>query len=324
MSRKIFISAVSRELKSYRLLVEQSLQKRGYTPVFQELFGLTDQEIVDLLRDKIDPCDAVICLIGHAYGAEPSTPLDGQSRRSFIQLEHDFAREKSIPVYLYLTTDAIPPDQPISEADELRRLQLTYRSEVTRDRNWRSFANADQLRAEIAELRFPWERLFAPAGAAVERPRDDGADARVTSTTFSARRKTAYEELWSRIEEIHVKIRTEEVEDEAFSLLLRGMNTYIFQNSAYLDEALHDLANTYLLLLMDVRCVLTEAADEDAARAFEDTGPISYSALVPARQMRDLVEKAEGVRAELLRRVRAALDEEGSGAPKKRRWWKFW
>src|SRR5947209_13808066 len=85
MSRKIFISAVSGELKSYRLLVEQSLQKRGYTPVFQELFGLTDQQIVDVLRAQIDPCEAVICLIGHVYGAEPSTPLDGQPRRSFTQ-----------------------------------------------------------------------------------------------------------------------------------------------------------------------------------------------------------------------------------------------
>jgi hypothetical protein len=168
------------------------------------------------------------------------------------------------------------------------------------------------------------ERLFAPPGAADERPRDAETESRVAGTAFSTRRKAAYEELWRRIEEIHLKIRSEEIGDAAFSALLRGMNTFIFQNSAYLDEALHDLANTYLLLLLDVRRVLEEAGDEEATRAFADTEPIPVSALGHAREMRDLVERAEGVRADLLRRVRAVLDEKSSEVPKRRRWWKFW
>src|SRR5437879_2586780 len=110
MSRRIFISAVSRELKSYRTLVEQSLQTRGYTPVFQDIFELTDQQIVELLRDKINPCEAVICLIGQAYGAEPSNPVSVYGRRSFTQLEYFFGRERSLPTFLYLTTEGILPD----------------------------------------------------------------------------------------------------------------------------------------------------------------------------------------------------------------------
>ena len=46
MSRRIFISAVSKELQSYRKLASESLRKRGYEPVDQEIFALTDQEIV--------------------------------------------------------------------------------------------------------------------------------------------------------------------------------------------------------------------------------------------------------------------------------------
>src|SRR5262249_52147983 len=56
-----------------------------------------------------------------------------------------------------LTAEGTPPDNPLEESDELRQLQLAYRDEVTRDRDWRLFANMDQLRAELAELRFPWE-----------------------------------------------------------------------------------------------------------------------------------------------------------------------
>jgi hypothetical protein len=161
MSRRIFISAVSRELQSYRKLVSESLRKRGYVPVDQEIFGLTDQEIVQLLKDKLAPCGAVICLIGQRYGAEPSKPLDGFPRRSFTQLEYVFARAMTEPrpkhISLLLTTEQAPVDNANDEPAELRGLQLAYRAEVIRDRNWRAFNDAQELRAEIAELRFPWE-----------------------------------------------------------------------------------------------------------------------------------------------------------------------
>jgi len=162
MPRKIFISAVSGELKSYRLVVDRALRIRGYEPVFQELFGLGDEKIVELLRGKVAECDAVICLIGRRYGAEPSVALPEFGRRSFTQLEY-FLAKASVPpkpCYRFCTTDGTPVDTPNNESDELRGLQKAYRDEVTRDRDWRKFENADQLRAEIAELRFPWE---APA-----------------------------------------------------------------------------------------------------------------------------------------------------------------
>jgi tetratricopeptide (TPR) repeat protein len=156
---KVFISAVSRELNSYRTLVEQSLQKQGVQPEFQELFELSDEEILELLRRKLADCDAVICLIGFRYGAEPSQPIEPFGRCSFTQFEYHFTRarsDKKVPIYRLLTTDATPTDQPNDESDTLRQLQLDFRTTVTTDQNWRTFANADQLRAEIAELQFPW------------------------------------------------------------------------------------------------------------------------------------------------------------------------
>jgi tetratricopeptide (TPR) repeat protein len=156
---KVFISAVSKELKSYRTLVEQSLQKQGVQPEFQELFELSDEEILELLRRKLADCDAVICLIGFRYGAEPSKPIEPFGRCSFTQFEYHFTRarsDKKVPIYRLLTTDATLTDQPNDESDTLRQLQLDFRTTVTTDQNWRTFANADQLRAEIAELQFPW------------------------------------------------------------------------------------------------------------------------------------------------------------------------
>ncbi len=49
------------------------------------------------------------------------------------------------------------PDPGEPEKDELRQLQHRYRALVIRDRDWASFASKGNLRAELAELRFPWE-----------------------------------------------------------------------------------------------------------------------------------------------------------------------
>jgi hypothetical protein len=168
------------------------------------------------------------------------------------------------------------------------------------------------------------ERVF---GAATDVGHDQGAapgpGARASGAAVSTRRKAAYEQLWQRVEEIHLKIRTEEVEGEVFSLLLRGINTYIFQNSLYFDDAVHGLTNNYLLLLMDIRRVVTEAGDEEASRALADTADIPPSAIRRVLRLQELVEGAERVRTELLGKVRAILEEPSERNSRRRRRW-FW
>ncbi len=172
MRRRVFVSAVSAELKRYRELAAQKLQQRGIEPVFQETFGLTDQEIMALLRDKIvgtaaEPgCDAMLCLVGDIYGAEPFAPLPDCPRRSFTQWEYFIAREKQIPIYRLLTTSEFQPPNPVSQSVEQAALQAAYRSEITCDQNWRPFANVHEMRAELGELRFSWE----PPGDLGQRP----------------------------------------------------------------------------------------------------------------------------------------------------------
>lgn len=158
---RIFVSAVSKELKSYRTLVVQALQRRHYKPVFQEIFDLTDEEIIELLERQISSCDAMICLIGYRYGAEPSRPLDPFGRCSFTQFEYHFTShlkgERRIPIFRFFTTPETPVDHPQDEDESLELLQEQFRNQVLLDRNWRSFSSHTELRAEIAELKFPWE-----------------------------------------------------------------------------------------------------------------------------------------------------------------------
>jgi hypothetical protein len=83
----------------------------------------------------------------------------GSPWRSYTQWAYDFARELNKPVYLLLADETTPfdPDPRKSESKTVRQLQLRYRTKVMRNRDWAPFASKDQLRAELAELRFPWE-----------------------------------------------------------------------------------------------------------------------------------------------------------------------
>jgi tetratricopeptide (TPR) repeat protein len=157
--KRIFVSATSRDLATYRELAGRSLRKRGYDVDDQAIFDLTFLDIGPMLKERIAACDAVICLVGFTYGGEPSNRPPDAPRRSYTQWEYHFARELDKPVYLLLAGDDTKFDEYEHEPEsgELRLLQKEYRAEVVRDRDWRTFNSIDQLRAELAELRFPWE-----------------------------------------------------------------------------------------------------------------------------------------------------------------------
>ena len=157
--KRIFVSATTRGLKSYRELASLSLRKRGYDVDDQAIFNLTYLEIHEKLKQRIADCDAVVCLIGFYYGGEPSKRPPGQPRRSYTQWEFYLARELNKPVYILRAHKATPFDQDSHppESKTKQDLQLKYYNQVVRGRDWGSFHSPESLRAELAELRFSWE-----------------------------------------------------------------------------------------------------------------------------------------------------------------------
>jgi tetratricopeptide (TPR) repeat protein len=149
--RSVFVSATTHDLGTYRQEVSRALLTAEVLPIVQEYFSPDYRTILELLREKIQRCDAVICLVGFAYGAEP--PESVGNAHSYTQLEYLMARELGKPLYLFIASHEYVPDQPLSERMELRERQLRFRNELECGAQlWTPFSSSAQLRQQVADM----------------------------------------------------------------------------------------------------------------------------------------------------------------------------
>jgi len=141
----VFVSSVSREFRKIRERVSKILENKGFTPVYQDIFGTEAGDLRQMLRDKIDACKGLIQIIGHAYGAEPPTEDPEFGRISYTQFEFRYAWKKKKRTWLLFAGDGCTRDNPLDKLDlprdpahpdaagyqaERRKLQLAYRSQL--------------------------------------------------------------------------------------------------------------------------------------------------------------------------------------------------
>jgi tetratricopeptide (TPR) repeat protein len=156
----IFISAVSRELRSARQLVANTLTFLGYEPVWQDIFGLEGGDLRDVLRQKIDQCRGVVQLVGKCYGAEPPSVDPAFGRVSYTQFEALYARHRDKKVWYLFIDETFPIDEHEAESAELGELQAAYRRRVQVDAHlFHPLASRDALEAGVLKLRDDLTRL---------------------------------------------------------------------------------------------------------------------------------------------------------------------
>jgi tetratricopeptide (TPR) repeat protein len=156
----IFISAVSKELKSARQLVANTLQFLGYEPVWQDIFGTEQGDLRAMLRRQIDGCKGVVQLVGQRYGAEPLTPDEQFGRVSYTQYEALYARQRGKKVWYLLLDESFPLERPEPEAEELRELQSAYRRRLQADSHlFHPLDSLEALEADVLKLRNDLARL---------------------------------------------------------------------------------------------------------------------------------------------------------------------
>ncbi|MEY2577221.1 MAG: hypothetical protein QOI49_45, partial [Verrucomicrobiota bacterium] len=156
----IFISAVSKELRSARQLVANTLTFLGYEPVWQDIFGTEGGDLRQMLRTQIDQCKGVVQLVGQCYGAEPPAPDPEFGRVSYTQFEALYGRKKGKKVWYLFMDENFPIDQHEPEPDEVRQLQAAYRNVLKADTHlFHPLASREALEAGVLKLRDDLTRL---------------------------------------------------------------------------------------------------------------------------------------------------------------------
>ena len=150
----IFISAVSRELRSARQLVSNTLQLLGYEPDWQDIFGTEGGELRGMIRRRIDASAGVVQLVGQCYGAEPPTIDEQFGRVSYTQYEALYAKQRGKKVWYLLLDPDFTADPHDAEPEELRALQTAYRQRVGKgDQLYYAVGSSDALEVKVLELR---------------------------------------------------------------------------------------------------------------------------------------------------------------------------
>lgn len=150
----IFISAVSKELRSARQLVSNTLTFLGYEPIWQDIFGTETGDLRQMLREKIDQSKGVVQLVGQCYGAEPATPDPDFGRVSYTQYEALYARKKGIKVWYLFMDEDFPIDPHEPEPETQRQLQAAYRGVLKADSHlFHPLKSREALEAGVLKLR---------------------------------------------------------------------------------------------------------------------------------------------------------------------------
>jgi tetratricopeptide (TPR) repeat protein len=156
----IFISAVSRELRSGRQLAANTLTFLGYQPIWQEIFGTETGDLRAMLRQQIDQCKGVLQIVGNCYGAEPPEPDAQFGRVSYTQYEALYARSRGKKVWYLFIDETFPVDVCEGEPDELRALQAAYRKRLQSDAHlFHPLTSKEGLEASVLKLRDDLIRL---------------------------------------------------------------------------------------------------------------------------------------------------------------------
>jgi len=150
----VFISAVSRELRTARQLVANTLTFLGYQPIWQDVFGTETGDLRAMLRQQIDQCKGVVQLVGQCYGAEPPEPDPQFGRVSYTQYEALYARQRGKKVWYLFIDENFPVDGCEGESEEVRELQAAYRRRLQADAHLFHPLNSNAaLEASVLKLR---------------------------------------------------------------------------------------------------------------------------------------------------------------------------
>lgn len=107
---QVFVSSTYKDLQKERQEVMQALLELDCIPVGMELFPAADDDQWTLIKGLISDCDYYVLIIAGRYGS-----IDEETKKSYTQMEYEFAVEQRIPVISFVHKE--PGNIPASKTE---------------------------------------------------------------------------------------------------------------------------------------------------------------------------------------------------------------
>jgi len=124
---------------------------------------------------------------------------------------------------------------------------------------------------------------------------------------FRSQKQQAYKELWEKLEDVHVRLRTEVVGNDDFRSLIRDVNSYILKRGLYLEKDDQRLANQYLSRVREFTNLAAASDSANAKQAISDTAQIPSDVIRTVRELGNIQTEVNQIREEILVRYRKVL-----------------
>ena len=107
---QIFISSTYKDLIEARSKVRDAILSMMHFPVGMEMFNAADEEQWEIIQETIDSSDYYVLILGQRYGSVIESGSDAGI--SYTEKEFRYAREKKIPILVFIIDDdvAIKPE----------------------------------------------------------------------------------------------------------------------------------------------------------------------------------------------------------------------
>lgn len=145
---QIFISSTYEDLVEERKTVQEMILSMYQFPIGMEMFSADDEEQWEIIQETIDSSDYYVLIIGHRYG----TVIDkGEFEGiSYTEKEYRYAKEKGIPVLVFIISDdaSILPRNMEKDPIKMEKLE-EFKTEVKNGRMVEWWKNKEELAIKV-------------------------------------------------------------------------------------------------------------------------------------------------------------------------------
>ena len=151
MERKyqIFISSTYKDLIEARSKVRDAILSMMHFPIGMEMFNAADEEQWEIIQETIDSSDYYVLIIGQRYGSVIEEGADAGI--SYTEKEFRYAKEKKIPILVFIIEDKVPIMPEYIEDPEKREKLTAFKEQAMNGRVVQWWINVDELAGKVAE-----------------------------------------------------------------------------------------------------------------------------------------------------------------------------